>query len=81
MPSFARYTRSTTGFSWKKVLRHEFHGLLVIASGAVVFDAVQESLRARAWRADGPWAWFFAVSSVLFVVFAALKRGTRVFEG
>jgi hypothetical protein len=29
---------------------------------------------------DAPWAWFFAASAVLFVIFAALKRGTRVFE-
>jgi hypothetical protein len=30
---------------------------------------------------DRPWAWFFAVSAALFLIFAALKRGTRVFEG
>ena len=40
--------RSTRAFSWKKVLRHEFHGLLVIAAGAFVLDAFQESWRARA---------------------------------
>jgi protein-S-isoprenylcysteine O-methyltransferase Ste14 len=79
-PSFASYQPSAQAYSWKKVLRHEFHGLLVVAAGALVFDAAQESLRARAWRVDAPWAWFFAASAALFVVFAALKRGTRVFE-
>lgn len=81
VPSFGAYRPSAETYSWKKVLRHEFHGLLVIAAGAFVVDAVQESLRARAWRVDAPWTWFFAASAVLFVVFAALKRGTRVFEG
>jgi protein-S-isoprenylcysteine O-methyltransferase Ste14 len=81
LPSFASYQPSVHAYSWKKVLRHEFHGLLVIAAGAFVLDAAQESLRARAWRVDAPWAWFFAASAVLFVIFAALKRGTRVFEG
>jgi len=81
LPSFASYRPSVHAYSWKKVLRHEFHGLLVVAAGAFVLDAAQESLRARAWRVDGPWAWFFAASAVLFVIFAALKRGTRVFEG
>ena len=38
-----RYERSAIPFSWKKVLRHEFHGLLVIAAGAFVFDAMQEA--------------------------------------
>jgi protein-S-isoprenylcysteine O-methyltransferase Ste14 len=80
IPSFAHYARSTTAFSWKKVLRHEFHGLLVIAAGAFVLDHFQESWRARDWRVDEPWAWFFGVSAALFLVFAALKRGTRVLE-
>ena len=80
-PSFAAYGRSAIPFSWKKVLRHEFHGLLVVAAGAFVFDAVQESWRARAWRVDALWLWFFAASAALFLVFAALKRGTRLLEG
>ena len=79
-PSFASYTRSAIPYSWKKVLRHEFHGLLVIAAGAFAFDVLQESWRAGAWRVDAPWLWFFAASAALFLVFAALKRGTRLFE-
>jgi protein-S-isoprenylcysteine O-methyltransferase Ste14 len=81
LPAFGAYERSAIPFSWKKVLRHEFHGLLVVAAGAFVFDAMQESWRARAWRADAPWLWFFAASAALFVVFAAIKRGTRLLEG
>jgi protein-S-isoprenylcysteine O-methyltransferase Ste14 len=81
LPSFASYTRSAIPYSWKKVLRHEFHGLLVIAAGAFVFDAMQESWRARSWYVDEIWFRFFAMSAVLFLIFAALKRGTRLFEG
>jgi protein-S-isoprenylcysteine O-methyltransferase Ste14 len=80
LPSLATYTRSTVPFSWKKVLRHEFHGLLVIAAGAFVLDAFQETWRAQTWAADAAWAWFCGVSAVLFLVFAALKRGTRLLE-
>ena len=80
-PSSKPYTQSAIPYSWKKVLRHEFHGLLVIAAGAFVFDGMQESWRARAWQVDTPWLWFFAASSVLFLIFAALKRGTRLLEG
>jgi hypothetical protein len=79
-PSLATYQPSSVPYSWKKVLRHEFHGLLVIAAGVFVFDAMQESWRARAWRVDGPWLWFFAASAALFLIFAALKRGTRLLE-
>jgi protein-S-isoprenylcysteine O-methyltransferase Ste14 len=80
-PSPAGYRRSAIPFSWKKVARHEFHGLLVIAAGAFVSDATQESVRAGGWSVDAPWPWFFAASAALFLIFAALKRGTRLFEG
>jgi protein-S-isoprenylcysteine O-methyltransferase Ste14 len=79
-PSCAAYRRSAIPYSWKKVMRHEFHGLLVVAAGAFVFDAMQESWRARVWRVDPPWLWLFSVSAVLFLVFATLKRGTRLLE-
>jgi len=79
-PSRGTYQRSAIPYSWSKVLRHEFHGLLVIAAGAFVFDAMQERARAGVWRVDAPWAWFFAASAALFLAFAALKRGTRLFE-
>jgi protein-S-isoprenylcysteine O-methyltransferase Ste14 len=79
-PSLATYRPSAIPYSWKRVFRHEFHGLLVIAAGALVFDTVQERARAGAWRVDGLWAWFFAAGAVLFLVFAALKRSTRLFE-
>jgi len=80
VPSFSAYERSTAPFSWKKVLRHEFHGLLVIAAGACVFDALQESWRARTWQVDAPWVWFCGVSAALFAVFVVLKKGTRLLE-
>jgi protein-S-isoprenylcysteine O-methyltransferase Ste14 len=80
VPSFARHTPSATAFSWRRVLRHEFHGLLVIAAGAFVLDGLQESSRAGGWTADAAWTWFAGVSAVLFLIFAALKRGTRLLE-
>lgn len=80
LPSLATYERSRMPFSWKKVLRHECHGLLVIAAGAFALDALQESWRAGAWQADAAWVWFCGVSAVLFVTFVVLKRGTRLLE-
>ena len=80
VPSIAGYVRTTTPFSWKKVARHEFHGLMVVAAGAFVLDGAQESWRAGAWLVDGVWLWFFGVSAVLFVGSIALKKGTRLLE-
>jgi protein-S-isoprenylcysteine O-methyltransferase Ste14 len=80
VPSWAGYVPASTAFSWKKVLRHEFHGLMVIASGAAALDVAQESWRIGAWRMDEWWQWFFGVSAVLFVGSIALKKGTRLLE-
>ena len=80
VPSFGAYARSTLPFSWKKVLRHEFHGLMVIAAGVLVIDALQETRRAGTVLADAVWLWFAGASAVLFVLFIALKRRTRVLE-
>ncbi|MEI6668168.1 MAG: isoprenylcysteine carboxylmethyltransferase family protein [Acidobacteriota bacterium] len=81
VPSLAGYVRATTAYSWKKVLRHEFHGLMVIASGAFLLSAAQQSWRARQWRVDEIWLWFFAGTAVLFVASIAIKKGTRLLEG
>jgi len=80
VPSFAHYMPATTRFAWKKVARHEFHGLMVIAAGAAVLDVGQESWRAGRWAADPLWLWVCGVSAVLFVVMSAVKKGTRLLE-
>lgn len=80
VPSFAHYARATAPFSWRKVGRHEFHGLMVIASGVFVLDAAQESWRAGQWRVDAIWLWFFAATAALFIVMSAIKKGTRLLE-
>ena len=81
VPSLAGYRRANTPFSSRKVLRHEFHGLMVIASGAFVLDVAQESWRTGQWRVGTVWLWFFAASAVLFVGSIALKKTTRLLEG
>lgn len=81
MPVLSGYVHATTPFSWKKVLRHEFHGLMVIATGAFVLDGARETWRAGIWSADGVWLWFFGASAVLFVLSTAIKKGTHLLEG
>ena len=61
-------------------MRHEYHGLMVIAAGALVLDVVQESVRAGRLAADPVWLLAGAVCALLFVVMSALKKTTRVLE-
>jgi protein-S-isoprenylcysteine O-methyltransferase Ste14 len=80
IPSTSAYTRATTPMSWRKVFRHEFHGLLVVAAGAFVLDAAQQSWHAHGWAFHDEWLWFFGGSAALFLMAAAVKRGTRLLE-
>ncbi len=80
VPRLSGYVASATPVSWRKILRGEFHGLLVIAASVAVLDACQ------AWRRDGTasvdpvWAWLAVVSVALFVVSQVVKKSTRWFE-
>jgi hypothetical protein len=67
-------------FSARKVLRHEFHGLLVIAAGACVLDLVQESIRSGRLSVDPVWLWACVVSAVVFVLMSAVKKATHLLE-
>ncbi len=80
LPRVGAYRPATTPFSLKKVMRHEFHGLMVIAAGALVLDLVQESMRAGRLEADPAWLWIGAGCGVVFVVMSAIKKTTRVLE-
>ncbi len=80
VPRLGSYVAASLPFSWRKVLRHEFHGLMVIAAGALALDAVQESARAGRLEADPAWLWAAIVCAAAFVVMSAVKKTTRVFE-
>ena len=80
VPRFRTYLPPTLPLSLRKVMRHEFHGLMVIAAGALVLDLVQESMRAGRLAADPVWLWVGAGCGVVFVVMSALKKTTRVLD-
>jgi protein-S-isoprenylcysteine O-methyltransferase Ste14 len=80
IPAFSGRVPSATPMSWRKVLRGEFHGLLVIAAGLWLLDLAAGRARTGRWTADALWTWALAVSAVLFVLARTLKKTTRVFE-
>jgi protein-S-isoprenylcysteine O-methyltransferase Ste14 len=80
LPGSGIYVPPSTPFSWRKVMRHEYHGLMVIAAMALVLDVVQESVRAGRLTADPVWLLTGMLCAVFFVVMAALKKTTRVLK-
>jgi protein-S-isoprenylcysteine O-methyltransferase Ste14 len=80
VPRLSGYVPSAAPVSWRKILRGEFHGLLVIAAGVAVLDACQAWRRHGTALVDPLWAWVAGVSAALFLVSQAVKKGTRWFD-
>jgi protein-S-isoprenylcysteine O-methyltransferase Ste14 len=78
VPSFGHRVPSTQPMSWRKVLRGEFHGLLVIAATVFALDVAQTWRRSHAWAADPLWFWTLVVVAVLFLVARFLKKSTSL---
>jgi protein-S-isoprenylcysteine O-methyltransferase Ste14 len=80
VPRLAGYQASATPASWRKILRGEFHGLLVIAASVAVLDACQAWRRGGTALVDPLWAWVAGVSAALFLVSQVVKKRTRWFD-
>jgi protein-S-isoprenylcysteine O-methyltransferase Ste14 len=80
VPRLDTYVASARSISWRKVLRNEFHGLLVIAASVCVLDAAQEWRRHRAFSPDPLWMWVLVATAGMFAVTQILKKTTSVLE-
>ena len=79
-PRFSTYRPSDTPFVWRRVLGREFHGLMVIGSVVFVLELIRGWLAAGRLVADPFWTPFSAVIAVIFVIFSAVKKTTRMFK-
>lgn len=80
VPQFAGRIPSTTAMSWRKILRSEFYGLLVITASVFVLDFAQTWSRSRTFRPDPIWTWVFVATAAMFLVVRTLKKSTRMLE-
>lgn len=78
VPSRAGRQPSNEPMAWRRVLRGEFYGLLVIAASVFVLDLVQNRCRARTWAADPIWTWTLVVVAALFLTARFLKKSTNL---
>jgi protein-S-isoprenylcysteine O-methyltransferase Ste14 len=77
---FSGRVPSASPMSWRKAVRGEFHGLLVIAASVFVLDVTQMSQRTGVVAADPVWFWVFVVTAVLFLLVRTVKKTTRLLE-
>ena len=79
LPAWSGYRPASMPMSWRKVLRGEFYGLMVIATSLCALDAAQGRARGT-WAIDPFWSWAWAAVAVCFVTARTLKKTTKVFE-
>jgi protein-S-isoprenylcysteine O-methyltransferase Ste14 len=80
VPTFRSYCRPSVPISLRKVLRHESHGLMVIAGGACILDLAQESLRFGRLSIDPIWLRAGMACAAVFIVTSAVKKTTSLLE-
>lgn len=83
IPNFKLWRRTERAFSWKKILRQEYHAfyLIIIAFSAIEFvtDVLIDHKVLLEWLGDD-WVWIaqFGLGTVVFVLLRYLKRHTSL---
>jgi protein-S-isoprenylcysteine O-methyltransferase Ste14 len=80
-PAFSRWRPPVRHFSWRRVLRSEFNGLLAIVSVFTLVEAATDmrltGMGPGAWmRQDWGWVAVFGAAAAIFLVLATIKKGT-----
>ncbi|MGE3275340.1 MAG: isoprenylcysteine carboxylmethyltransferase family protein [Vicinamibacterales bacterium] len=81
-PAWSLWTPARRAFSWRRVLRSEFNGLLAIVAVITLFEGLTDiELDGRGlagWaREDWGWVLVLALATTLFLVLVTVKKRTR----
>ncbi len=79
IPRFSQWKANDMTFSWKMILRREYPGLLVIASGFLLLNWVQEHL-VEGEPMDMSLEYVFTISLLLALVLRTLKKKTSLLK-
>jgi protein-S-isoprenylcysteine O-methyltransferase Ste14 len=80
VPAVARYRPGVKRFTWREVLRREFHGLLDLGVSFFVVDLARRSLAAGRLTLDPLWTTVFLATAVVFVVLMVVKKATNLLK-
>jgi protein-S-isoprenylcysteine O-methyltransferase Ste14 len=74
LPRRVRYEPAPGRFSWREVLRREFHGLLAIGACFFVLDAAHDSVVAGRLSLDPIWSGVFIATAAIYLILLGAKR-------
>ncbi|MDA3844859.1 MAG: isoprenylcysteine carboxylmethyltransferase family protein [Candidatus Kapabacteria bacterium] len=80
IPNFGLWDKTDSGFSFKKVIKNEIYGFVVIAVSVLYINAMRNYVATGNISADMHWLIFAGVSFVLLIIIRYLKKNTNVFD-
>lgn len=82
-PRHFRWEKPSIPFSWKTILRREYHGFYGLIAALTAMEHLGEIVIKKTFVIDETWAWIFIVSTViyLFVRFLSKCTNTLAVEG
>lgn len=80
IPRFKQWKAPSYSFSWKKVLRREYHGVIAVVLAQFLLEIVGDYYIARKVSVDLLWVWIVSVTVLAYVVIRFLHKKTKLLK-
>jgi protein-S-isoprenylcysteine O-methyltransferase Ste14 len=77
-PDFSHWQAPNLPFSWRNVLKREYHGLFGIVFSFTILEVTGDYIVSRQLIFDGLWIGIFAVNLVIYILLRFLVKKTRL---
>ncbi|MFZ9660791.1 MAG: methyltransferase family protein [Chitinophagaceae bacterium] len=81
IPDFSKFKSNTNTFSWKKVLKKEKTGILLLNLLFLLFSAIESYDSISIFSDVSPWSYLFIASIGYYVIVKILDKSTTLFHG
>jgi protein-S-isoprenylcysteine O-methyltransferase Ste14 len=79
-PNFSRWRASDLPFSWRNVLKREYHGLFGIVFAFTMLEVAGDYIVSGQFELDGLWVGIFSVNLVIYLLLRFLAKKTCLLE-
>jgi len=80
VPNFTKWHPSNLTFSWRHVLKREYHGFFAVIASFTILDIIGDYVIANKFRPDMFWIGMFAGSFLLYLIIRFLALKTRLLQ-
>lgn len=77
IPTFSQWKPSPTPFSWKKVLRREYHGVVGVVMSLFLLEVTSDFWVGNGIEIDLLWTWVLTSTVVGYIIIRSVHKRTR----